>query len=424
MAETDKREGMLSPYRVLDLTDERGLLCGKILGDMGADVIKIEKPGGDSSRNLGPFYHDQPDPEKSLLWFSLNTSKRGITLNMDTADGQEIFKKLVKTADFVIESFQPGYLEKLGLGYSALDNIKPGIILISITPFGQTGPYRDYKTSDIVAWALSGEMSGWGEPDRPPVRISNHAQAYLNAAADGAIGALVALYQRWLSGEGQHIDVSIQEALSIMDGDNRNPAWSRNPGYVRKRGEPAGGFPGAIAGHLTKRIYQCKDGYVSWSHGGASVLAPSLPLIKWMQSEGMSNEFLDSFNWTRPDFGAITQDEMDKIEEPTGRFFMTKTKAELLKGAIERDVMLYPVATTADMLADVQLKARGFWVEVKHPELGASITYPGAFGALSETPPRISRRAPLIGEHNSEIYSGEMGITKEKLTMLKQAGII
>lgn len=419
----EKRDSMLSPYRVLDLTDEKGLLCGKILGDMGADVIKIEKPGGDAARSIGPFYHDEPHPEKSLFWFSLNTSKRGITLDIEAADGREILKKLLKSADFVIESFPRGYLDQLGLGYSSLDKIKPGIILVSITPFGQTGPYRDYKITDIVAWALSGEMSGWGDPDRPPVRISHHAQAYLNAAADGAIGALVALWQRQNSGEGQQIDVSIQESLSIMDGDNRNPAWSRNPGTVRRRGEPAMGGGGGI-GHRTTRLFKCKDGYVSWSHGGASVLAPSLPLIRWMQAEGMSNEFLDTFNWSRPDFGQISQEEMDKIEEPTAKFFLTKTKAELLAGAIKHDVMLYPVATTADMLQDPQLKARNFWVEVEHPELGVKITYLGAFGACSETPPRIYRRAPLIGEHNREIYEDELGISKEELTILKQGGVI
>ena len=343
--------GVLSQYRVLDLTDEQGLLCGKILGDFGADVIKIEKPGGDPVRSIGPFYHDDPDPEKSLYWFALNTSKRGITLNLETADGQEILKKLVKTADFVIESFAPGYLDKLGLGYSAMQKIKPGIILVSIAPFGQTGPYRDRKGADIVAWAMSGEMSGWGEPDRPPYRISHHAQSCLNAATDGAIGALMALYQRWNTGEGQHIDVSIQEALSLLDGGNRNPAWSRDPGAVRERGEEE-----VTGGHRTIRLWKCKDGYVSWSHGGTSVLGPSLPLIKWMQAEGMSNEFLDSFDWTRRDFITIPQAEMDKIDGPTAAFFLTKTKAELLAGAIKHDVMLYPVATTADMFDDVQLK--------------------------------------------------------------------
>src|SRR3989304_4246953 len=161
-------ESMLSSYRVLDLADEKGLICGKILGDLGADIIKVEKPGGDLARRLGPFYHDDPDPEKSLFWFSLNTSKRGITLNIESVDGREIFKRLVKTADFVIESFPPGYLDKLGLGYFDLEKINPGVILVSIAPFGQTGPYRDWKTADIVAWAMGGNMAPWGEPDRPP----------------------------------------------------------------------------------------------------------------------------------------------------------------------------------------------------------------------------------------------------------------
>jgi len=142
---------MLSPYRVLDLTDEKGLLCGKLLGDLGADVIKVERPGGDPARNIGPFYHDETDPEKSLFWFAFNTSKRGIALDIETADGQEVFKRLVQSADSVIESFPPGYMDRLGLGYPALEKVNPGVIMVSITPFGQTGPYKDYKTCDIVA---------------------------------------------------------------------------------------------------------------------------------------------------------------------------------------------------------------------------------------------------------------------------------
>ena len=136
----EQKEGMLSPYRVLDLSDERGWMCGKLMGDMGADVVKIERPGGDTGRNIGPFYHDEEDPEKSLYWFAINTSKRGITLDVSTADGKDIFLKLVKTADFVVESFQPGYMESIGLSYTDLEKVNPGIIMVSITPFGQTGP--------------------------------------------------------------------------------------------------------------------------------------------------------------------------------------------------------------------------------------------------------------------------------------------
>ena len=412
-----KTGGMLSPYRVLDLAGETGLLCGKILGDMGADVIKIERPGGDPARSIGPFYHDEPDPEKSLFWFAMNTSKRGITLNIETADGQEIFKKLVKNADFVIETFAPGYLEKLGLDYKALEKINPGVILVSITPFGQTGPYRDWKTADIVAWALGGHMAPYGDPDRPPIRFSHHSQAYLHAGSDAAMGAMMALYQRNIAGEGQQVDVSIFES-AVQSTIHGNPTWgSGRPSP--KRGEVRAGTV-----HKATLLWPCKDGYVSWSHGGPSRLNPSLPLVRWMESEGFTNDFMKSFNWSSPDFPKTSQEDMNIIEEVTGSFFMAHTKAELLAGAVKYEAMLYPVSTTADMLENPQLIARGFWVELEHPELGANITYAGAFGSSSEMPISITRRAPLIGEHNQEIYEKELGISKENLVMLKQAGVI
>ena len=191
MSEEHTPQSLLAPFRALDITDEKGFLCGKVLGDLGADVIKIEKPGGDPARSIGPFYHDIPDPEKSLYWFAFNMNKRGITLDIETADGQQIFKKLATTADFVIGSFPPGYMDKLGLGYSALSEINPQTIVTSITPFGQTGPYQDFKGSDIVAMAMSGLMYLIGDPDRPPVRIS-FPQAYLHAGVEGAVGSMVA----------------------------------------------------------------------------------------------------------------------------------------------------------------------------------------------------------------------------------------
>ena len=409
---------MLGPYRVLDLTDEKGLLCGKVLGDLGADVIKIEKPGGDASRAHGPFYHDEIDPEKSLFWFALNTSKRGITLDLDSADGREIFRKLVKGADFVIESFPPGYLDGLGLGYADLEKLNPGVILVSITPFGQTGPYKDWKSTDIVAWAMGGEMAPYGDPDRPPVHFSHHSQAFLHAGLDGAQGALTALYYRAITGQGQHIDVSAQESV-VQCLEHITSNWDLRHATPDRSEEMRMG-----ANHRTTQLWPCKDGWVSWSHGGNSVLGPSLPLITWMREEGFSNEFIDAFDWNRPDFPKISQEEMDQIEEPTGRFFLKHTKAELLDGAIKRRVLLYPVSTTADIMQNPQLEARGFWQQVEHPELGATIAYPGAFTQSSEATPKISRRAPLIGEHNKEIYEIELGLSQETLVSLKQAGVI
>jgi benzylsuccinate CoA-transferase BbsE subunit len=412
----EKTEGMLSPYRALDLADEKGLMCGKILGDLGADVIKIEKPGGDAARNLGPFYHDEPDPEKSLFWFALNTSKRGITLDIETADGQDIFKRLVESADFVIESFPPGYIDSLGLGYSDLEKINPGVIMVSITPFGQTGPYKDYKTADIVAWAMGGEMAPFGDPDRPPTRISHHSQAYLHAGADGAQGALSALYHRWNTGEGQQVDVSIQESV-VQCTEHITSGWDLRK-IIQKRGGGAGPRP-----RLTQ-LWPCKDGYVSWFYwGGAMSLRTNVPMVKWMESEGMADDFLKEYDWSKFGFDT-TPEEIKQIEEPTARFFMAHTKAELFEGALKNGVQLYPVSTPADMLESPQLAARKFWEKVEHPELGTTITYPGAFANASEAPPKISRRAPFIGEHNQEIYEKEMGISKEKLLILKQAGVI
>jgi benzylsuccinate CoA-transferase BbsE subunit len=156
MDDNKPNESLLKGYRALDLTEGGCQICGKVLGDMGADVIKIEPPGGSPSRKTGPFYKDDPDPQKSLFWMAYNTSKRGVTLNIEKPQGMALFKRLLKTSDIVVENFRPGYMESLGLGYSELDKIKPGIIMTSITPFGQTGPLSHYKGADIVVWAMGG----------------------------------------------------------------------------------------------------------------------------------------------------------------------------------------------------------------------------------------------------------------------------
>ena len=230
-------ENMLSPYRILDLTNEQGYMCGKLLGGLGADVIKIEKPGGDSGRNIGPFFHDIPDPEKSLYWFAFNTDKRGITLDIETTDGQEILKRLIRNADIVIESFPPGYMDKLGLGYSVLSRINRRIIMTSITGFGQTGPHKDYKAPDIVVWALSGNAYLFGDPDRAPLRPTFPNFSYIVAGVlQATIGTLIALYHREIIGEGQHVDASAQ--LSLIWPFNAEPPglWREDGTIVKRQG--------------------------------------------------------------------------------------------------------------------------------------------------------------------------------------------
>ncbi len=412
---TEKVDNMLSPYRVLDLTDEKGAFCGKLMGDMGADVIKIERPGGDSSRNIGPYYHDEVDPQKSLYWFTLNTSKRGITLDIEKPQGLEIFKKLVKTADFVIESFPPGYMDKLGVGYPDLEKLNPGIIMVSITPFGQTGPFKDFKGPDLVMWALGAGpfMRSFDSPDRPPFRISHHPQTYFHAGTEAVVGALVALYHRGNSGEGQHVDVSIQECV------NWHPTgdWDLNR-RVPKRGQ-------SLIPVRVMHIWPCKDGYVMWRYtGGPMAKRHSVPLVKWMADEGMADDWLKNFDWENFTHYNTTQEIIDRMEEQTIAFFKTHTKAELMEGAIKYRIMLYPISTVADLLESPQLASRGFWQELEHPELGNTIKYPGKWANNSETPPLISRRAPLIGEHNQEIYENELGLSGETLQKMKQDGII
>jgi len=410
-------EGMLSQYRVLDLTDEKGQFCGKLLGDLGADVIKIEKPGGDSSRNIGPFYHDEPDPEKSLYWFAFNTSKRSITLNIGAADGQEILRRLVKNADFLIESFPPGYMDKLGLGYSSLEKINKDIIMVSITPFGQTGPYKDFKAPDIVAWALGGHTYQVGEPDRPPVRISHHSHSYLHAAAEAAVAAMVALRYRKLTRQGQHVDVSIQEAvLHSTDQQETTGRWDAIR-ENRRRGDP-------LVRSALKRtgMWPCKDGFVIWIYWFGLSAHWSQPLIDWMDEEGELDDYLRNFDFRGFDQTGATQEDIDRLAEPTRRFFARRTKAELYHRALTHRIQLYPVSTVTDVVGDEQLAGRGFWVDIEHPELG-TITYPGAFVQASETPLGVMRCPPHIGEHNREVYQ-EIGVSDEDLVALRQSGVV
>ena len=191
----------LTPYRALDLTEGGFNWCGKVLADMGADVIKVEPVGGSGTRFRGPFYKDDPHPEKSLFWWAYCVNKRGITLDIESADGRELFKKLAAKSDFILESFKPGFLDSMGLGYEALSASNPGLIMTSMTPFGQTGPYAHFKATDIVAWSMGGQQYASGDDDRPPVRVS-FPQAELHGGAQGAAGTMTALWQRTKSGEG------------------------------------------------------------------------------------------------------------------------------------------------------------------------------------------------------------------------------
>lgn len=399
---------MLQSYRALDLTGSLGVLCGKILADLGADVIKVEAPGGDPGRLTPPFRDDRPHPERSLYWFAYNTNKRSITLDITTASGRDQFRRLVRTADLVLESGRPGELEALGLGYRDLAAVNPRIVLVSMTPFGQDGPYRHFLGTDLEVMALSGAMSLAGEPDGPPLRITL-PQAPMWVGAEAAVGALTALYHRERTGRGQHVDVSAQAAVGLAL--TQAPVWwdmhrlnpQRAGVYITGR---------SMTGAKMRAYWPCRDGWVNFIlYGGAAGRRTNQALVAWMAEHNMAPPALLERDWSRLDVTKITQAEIDDIEAPVAAFFRGITKAEFLAGVVERGMLGYPVSTAADILADPHLEARGFWQDVYHPGLQVRIRYPGCFARFSRSTTPSFRRAPLAGEHNAELLGGDAGPT-------------
>ena len=422
MSAAQGQPGFLSPYRVLDLTAELGGFCGRILADLGADVIKIEPPGGDPTRRIGPFYQDHPAGDRSLFWFTHQAGKRGITLDITSASGRALFLRLLERADVVIESFPPGHLAGLGIGPETLLARKPDLVITSITPFGQTGPYRDYEAGDLELMALSGCMSVAGEPGRPPVRIS-HPQAGYWAGTYAAAGTILGLIHRGPTGEGQHVDVSAQACLVSALG--HAPAfWDLNREDQRRHGVFMTGR--SVTGAKMRVIWPCRDGYLNFIiYGGEAGRRTNQALVQWMLERGVEvPTFLREKDWGRFDIATVTQEEIDRIEPAIAPFFAQLGKAEFYEGVIKRDMLGFPVATPEDILSDPQLEARGFWEPVAHAELGATLRYTGPFTRVAGFQSGIRWRAPLLGEDNELIYGRELGLKREELQALHEAGVI
>jgi crotonobetainyl-CoA:carnitine CoA-transferase CaiB-like acyl-CoA transferase len=410
---------MLSPYRVLDLTDERGLLCGRILADLGADVLQVEPPAGNSARRLGPFYRDEPDPDRSLYWWSYAAGKRSITLDPAVPDGKALLERLVRSAHFLIESGGPGELAALGLDYEELAALNPGLIVVSITPFGQTGPYAAYSASDLVGMGLGGFMYVTGDPDRAPVRVG-FPHFYLHGAAAGATGAMLAHAQRCRTGQGQHVDVSCQEAVARALANA--PAGYAMEGAVIVR---QGSYRQTGNDQFMRITWPCKDGFVNFQFsGGASSGRSVNHFVRWMADEGMGDAYMESLDFKALGYGTVTREMLDRIVPPVAAFLMKRTKQELFAGAVERRVLLFPVATLRDILANPQLEARRFFQTVEFPGTGEPLTLPGPFVRASATPLAAGRLAPRLGQHNTEIYLQELGLARADYIRLREAGVI
>ena len=420
MGEKQKDNLPLSPYRVLDLTDEKGLLCGKVLADLGAEVIKIEKPGGDPARSIGPFLGDIPHSENSLYWMAYNASKKGITLNIESNDGQEIFRELVKTADIIIESYDPGYLEGIGLGYAELSELNPALLMTSITPFGQTGPYSHYKASDLVLWSMGGYTDLCGDPDRPPVQIS-YPQAYFQAGMEAATATMLALYHQIMSGEGQYIDVSIQ--ASVAKGTVNAPLfWEINKIILKRSGPDRVGLS---KGGGSRTHWPCKDGYIAFSiFGGPAGARTNKAIAEYMESEGVCPEFMREMDWINFDLATISQELFDRFADHLYKFFMSHTKQELFEEAVKRKMTIYPVTTIEDIAKNPHLAERGFWQKIEHADQNTTLTYPGDFCKSTEPLFQKQHAAPKVGEHNLEIFEKLMNFTRQDIILWAENGVI
>ena len=413
MPKSNAAQSLLNGCRVLDLADEQGVYCGRVLADMGADVVKVEPPAGDPDRRIGPWLSAAPDDERGAWWLACNAGKRSVTLNLESRAGRALFRRLAVEADIVVESFPPGCMDGLGLGYGALEAGNPALVYVSITPYGSEGPYATYRGLDLTALAMGGLMYTQGDDDRPPVGFSL-PQAPLHAGVEGAAGALFAYVERQRSGRGQFVDVSTEEAVSwtLM---NILQFWDvmglevRRSGAQRRRPD----------GVRIRAHWPCKDGYVTFMGRN-----DYQGLAAWMRAEGFSSDAVLDRDWSAVTPWALTQDDVDGLESLAEPFFARRTVEELYAGAIERRFILYPVYTVGDLLSYTQLRERDFFVQVGDTAPGETLTYPGSFVRTSEAMPHVQGRAPRLGEHNRAVYQGELGLSNQQLVGLRSAGAI
>ncbi len=377
------------------------MLCAQILGDLGADVIQIEPPGGASGRQTGPFYKNREDPENSLNWWSYARGKRSMELDLDSQ--RDVFLELVKRVDFLIESEPVGSLQKRGIDYAALSKHNPALIHVSMTPYGETGPKSSWAATDLTLLASAGPLAVTGDEDLPPVRVSV-PQAWNHAAAEAATGALIALHERHQSGLGQHVCVSAQQALTIATQSNLLSAAVGESTVERMAG-------GAKAGELRLRLtYPALDGHVSITHlFGATLGPPTQRLMEYVYDEGFCDQETRDKDWIEYGLllmtGAEPIAEFERVKNCVAACTASKTKAELLQAAMQRHLLLAPMFTIEDVVNSDQFHARRFFTKPEGDSPSARIQYPGPFARFSATPLRLNRRPPEIGEHTRQILS-------------------
>jgi benzylsuccinate CoA-transferase BbsE subunit len=414
---------LLAGFRLLDLSDDRGALCGRIFADLGADVIKIEPPAGCVTRCIPPFLDDLPGPQRSLYFLAYEAGKRSITLNLDSDDGRRLLRDLAARADFILESFAPDYLAEREMDYPQLSAINPRLIQISITPFGDRGPGARFAATDLTVWAAGGMMYMMGEAGRPPLQMSL-PQAGLHAGAEAAVAALIAHYERQHSGLGQRVVVDMQacvvgtlmneQAMPIMHGNwiRRTGAWS------------------SALGLQQRLIYRCADGHVAVLIIGAAGAPSTRALIQWMEEQGQASPWMRTTaweSWAPGAFMAASAQELAQVREldqAVQSFLLPMTRAEIYRQGLRRRILLAPVNSVADIAHDPQLAARQFFVPMAPPEGMPALTVPGPFARLSQTPLTPPQPAPALGEHNQAVYGELLGLSSDYLGRLRAVGAI
>ncbi len=402
--------GPIEGLRVIEIGD-RGEVAGKLLADAGADLIKVEPPDGARSRHIGPFAGDRPDLNRSLSFAYWNTSKRGVTVDIGLADGAEIWRRLVVAADVVIDASAPGALDSVGCGYGAFGG-QERLVWCSITPFGIAGPWRDFAVNDLVSIALGGPMmsTGYDDHNLPPIR-SDGEHSLAMAGEYAAAGILTALWQRRDTGKGQLVDVSIHEAVSGTT-EGAFPNWE----YFRRISQRQTGRHASPTATQPWQV-ECADGNHILLMGGGMPRDERVwgALLAWMEESGETR--LREVEYSR---GSLTPEQRQFILSVIHEFVQAQTAEQVYRRGQACHLPWGFVRRPEDNLDDPHWHDRGFFIEAQVPGLGRKVFYPGAPYRFTETPVGIRRRAPLLGEHNFEVFSKELGFAPEQLVVLAQ----
>jgi crotonobetainyl-CoA:carnitine CoA-transferase CaiB-like acyl-CoA transferase len=388
--------------RIVDLTDEMGAYATKLLADLGADVIRLEPPEGSLIRDLPPFLVDDEGRRHSMFSWWMDTSKRSVAARIETPEGRRLLEDLVGAADAVVISGSPATLDARGLSFDRLAALNGRVVVTTVTPFGLTGELADYAADDLVLLAMGGLMYLAGYPAAPPTAVYGY-QAYIAGSLFAAVGTLIALFAAAETGEGQLVDISIQDAVAHAL-ENASQVYDLT-GAVRER-------VGADQREAGYGLYPCRDGLVFLAIGlvGGQLDKAWDSMADWLEGHPGADIFREP-HWRDGRYRA-TDAAKREFYGVFASFAVARSKHELYVQGQAHGLSICPVCTPQDLVSDEQLLARDFFVRVDHPELGASFLYPGAPYRLQRTPWQIIRRAPLVGEHTDEIRA-ELAAARE-----------